>query len=83
MIAIRYRKRIYSAHKTPKGNIIVQALGHVDIKQDEVSAYAWLGGRGLRRGRIQRLLDAAIRNTGEFADPKHPRRVPLAEKLHG
>ena len=77
MIAIRYSGRVYSATKTPSGNIIVTAGNgaHVALKVSELSARVWLGDHGLRRGRIKALLDAAIRGEGDLADPTHPKRV--------
>lgn len=79
MIAVKYAGATYVVELTPSGKIIVQALfrvaHHVDIKQDELAAHLWLGNHGLRRGYIKRLLDAAVRNEGDFADPAHPRRV--------
>lgn len=79
MIAVKYGGATYVAELTPAGKIIVQAMfrvaHHVMIKEDELGAHIWLGNHGLRRGYIKRLLDAAVRNEGDFANPEHPRRV--------
>jgi hypothetical protein len=42
---------------------------------EKEEARQWLGDMGLDARQARRLIDAAIRNEGPFADPKHPRRV--------
>jgi len=74
-VVVRFLDRTYSARRAPSGNVIVTANGNVDIFEDELGAYLWLGNHGLRRARIHKLLDAACRNQGPFADPNHPKRV--------
>lgn len=77
MIAVRYSGRTYSAHQAKSGYIIVTANNgqHIHTVLSELSAYLWLGNHGLRRGRIQKLLDAAVRGTGPYSSPDHPKRV--------
>lgn len=74
LIAIKYSARIYAAATTADGKIVVRANSSTALAETEKQAYEWLGGHGLRRGRIQKLLDAAVRGTGPMADPAHPNR---------
>src|SRR4051812_12198119 len=41
----------------------------------EESARQWLGDMGLEARCARRLLDAALRGTGPFSNPGHPRRI--------
>lgn len=76
MIAIRSNRGVvYSARLTPSGNVIVTAGEHVQLSPSELGAHLWLGDHGLRRARIKKLLDAACRNEGDYANPDHPKRV--------
>jgi len=45
------------------------------IMPDEESARRWLSDNGLRKSKAKKLLSAALRNEGDYADPLHPHRV--------
>ena len=57
------------------GQIVAIADRHTLKTHDEHAAYLWLGDHGLPKRQTRRLLDAAIRGVGPFADPAHPRRL--------
>lgn len=77
LITIKYSGREYSAQQTDEG-ILVQAGSassiHVIVKPDEESARRWLGDHSLRKSKAKKLLAAALRNEGDFADRDHPKR---------
>lgn len=76
-IAITWRGSTYSVtpSEVESGLLIAVANHHSLWPSSEQSVYLWLGDHGLPRRQARRLLDAAIRNEGPFADPGHPRRV--------
>lgn len=45
------------------------------VKPDEESARRWLSDNGLRKSKAKKLLAAALRNEGDYADPNHPNRI--------
>lgn len=44
-------------------------------RDQEEAGRQWLGDMGLDSRQARRLLDAALRGIGIFANPQHPRRV--------
>jgi signal recognition particle GTPase len=55
---IKHRGKTYTATQAPSGNIVLCAGDyHRSIARDQVGAWAWLGGRGLIRRKIRRLLE--------------------------
>ena len=79
-VAIKFQGGIYAAFVNGGGKVVAIARNRHQIvsgsgMEGEQSAYRFLGDHGLPRRQARRLLDAAIRNEGPFADPNHPRRL--------
>jgi hypothetical protein len=81
---IRYGPSIYGC--ITNGNAItVNVLGRYSFREvtyhTEEAVRQWLGDNGLPRRVAKRLLDAAIRNTGPYADPQHQRRIAQLQNV--
>lgn len=48
---------------------------HGTYHSDESNALRWLSDHSLRKSKAKKLLAAALRGEGEFADPEHKARV--------
>jgi hypothetical protein len=79
-ITIKYAGREYSAHLADFGVSVgvafitpVHRRRHV-VMPDEESARRWLSDNGLRKSKAKKLLAAALRDEGDYADPAHPHR---------
>lgn len=83
LITIKYSARHYSARKiaiviggVPGWCIKLKAGEHHSaLRHTEEEARLWLGDHGLRKSKATKLLAAALRNQGDFANPNHKLRV--------
>jgi hypothetical protein len=79
MITIKYAGGIYACERRKGGRVGVAAqpgrATHANIVDSEEAAIRWLCDRSLRKSKAKQLVEAALRNEGPLADPKHYRRV--------
>lgn len=79
-IRIRWALFQFEAVRAREG-FVLSRIGatseHVTVyeRDQEEAGRQWLGDMGLDGRQARRLLDAALRGIGIFANPQHPRRV--------
>jgi len=82
---IKHEGRLYGAEKIDGKRLQVFAPNHSAVFTSasgagddfEEEARRWLSDHTLRKSKAKKLLAAALRGEGEFADPNHPKRVTL------